>query len=60
MNMDMLTSVSGTIGGGFFGGLMDKFSSEQKSEYIMDVEIFDKFRDRLQKCLGKELKELEI
>jgi hypothetical protein len=40
--------------------LMDKFSSEQKSEYIMDPEISDKFRGRLQKCVKKELKELEI
>jgi hypothetical protein len=40
--------------------LMDKFSSEQKSEYLMDPETSDKFRNRLQKCLRKELKELEI
>ena len=40
--------------------LMDKFNSEQKSEYILNSEFSDKFKDKLQICFSKELKGLGI
>lgn len=39
--------------------LMDKFTSQQRSEYIMDEETFDQFRNKLQRQAKKILKVLE-